>query len=299
MIPAAEPFAPGRPGAVKAAGLLSEPVGRAVDAILARSLAGEALSVEELARQFHLSTAYFSRRFKAETGQSPYAFARRVRLEESAFRLKVEPDRRITDIGCDCGYSPSNYSWVFRRQIGQSPATFRRCAGANALRHPFCHLDEAGLAGLLAQNGGIRMQKMPELFVLCRRQIGNYHALGGIWAGFMRACRPWRTAGSQFLVRSFDDPAITNPDACLYDVCMTVPPGCGAPGVRRIPGGWYLVLPYRGPVRNIYAAYQALFTLWLPGSGRRIDPQYSYDLYHRMGGPEDVALDICLPLKRA
>lgn len=276
---------------------LSGPVSRGVDYILARSTAGEGVSVEKLAQHCHYSTACFSRLFKAETGQSPCAFARRVRLEESAFRLKVEPDRRITDIGCDCGYSPSNYSWAFRRQLGQSPADFRRGAKASALRHPFCHLPRQKLAGLLAQNGGVQLRQMPELWVLCRRQIGNYHALGGIWAGFMRACGPWRSSGSQFLVRSFDDPSITNPDACLYDVCMTVPPGCSAPGVQRIPGRWYLVLPYRGPVWNIYAAYQALFTLWLPGSGRRIDMQYSYDLYHRMNGQADVELDICLPLR--
>ena len=278
---------------------LSGPVSRGVDYILARSLAGEPLTVEELARHCHSSAACYSRRFKAETGQSPYAFARRVRLEESAFRLKVEPGRSITEIGCDCGYSPSNFSWAFRQQLGQSPARFRREAGASAVRHPFCHLPKAGLAGLLEQNGGVQVQKMPELYVLCRRLIGNYHALGGVWADFMRACRPWRRPGSQFLVRSYDDPAITDPDACLYDVCLTVPPGCGAPGVQRIPGGWYLVLPYRGPVRNIYAAYQALFTLWLPGSGRRVDAQYSYDLYRQMNGPEDVLLDICLPLQNA
>ena len=125
---------------------LSGPVSRGVDYILARSLAGEPLTVEELARHCHSSAACYSRRFKAETGQSPYAFARRVRLEEGAFRLKVEPGRSITEIGCDCGYSPSNFSWAFRQQLGQSPARFRREAGASAVRHPFCHLPKAGLA---------------------------------------------------------------------------------------------------------------------------------------------------------
>ena len=88
--------------------ITNEVVNRAIEFILHH--AGEELSVEDVAGHCHFSKFYFSRLFKAETGESVYSFIRRVRIEQSAFRLKVEHGRRITDIGLDYGYSPSNYS---------------------------------------------------------------------------------------------------------------------------------------------------------------------------------------------
>lgn len=277
---------------------LSEPVNSAVSYLLAH-LREEAPTVEELAAHCHFSRFHFSRLFKAETGESPYAFTKRMRLEESAFRLKVEPGQRVTDVGCEYGYTASNYSSAFRQQFGQNPVQFRRKAWDASFGHPFCHLPQRQAAALLECSGGVRVQRLPDLFVVYERRLGNYHELDRAGQAFLQSRRPLCGKGSQFLVRSFDDPSITDPGGCLYDLCMTVPAGFGAPGVSRIPGGRYLVLPYRGPVWNIYAAYQALFNLWLPGSGCRINDQYSFDLYHRMNGPEDVVLDICLPLEDA
>lgn len=70
----------------------------------------EEILIEDVADYCYLSKYYFSRIFKAETGESIYAFIKRLKMEQSAFKLKVEKDKLITDIGYDYGYSPSNYS---------------------------------------------------------------------------------------------------------------------------------------------------------------------------------------------
>ena len=103
---------------------LTDSTGQAVGYILEH--VGESLTVDQVADHCHFSKFYFSRRFKAETGESPYAFIRRARLETSAFRLKTEPDRSVTDIGWDYGYSSSNYSTVFRQRFGARPVEFRK-----------------------------------------------------------------------------------------------------------------------------------------------------------------------------
>lgn len=156
--------------------LLTPDAARAVDYILAHLEA--APTVEEVAGHCHFSKWHFSRLFKAGTGESPHAFIRRLRLEESAFRLKVEPGRAVTDIGYDCGYSPSNYSWAFRQRFGEGPAAFRRGALEGSFRHPFCHLTPGESKGLLTRRGGAAVRRLPELTVLCQRRIGNYHQLG-------------------------------------------------------------------------------------------------------------------------
>jgi len=258
---------------------------------------GENPTVDQVADYCHFSKFYFSRRFKAETGESPYAFIRRARLEESAFRLKTEPERTVTDIGWDCGYSSANYSTVFRQRFGAGPVDFRRNARQASFQHPFCHNREAGLSALEELGGAVRYRDLPPLTVVYERHIGDYHDLSRQWSGFMEAHCSLRTAGSRFLVRSFHDPAITGAARCVYDLCMTVDPDCRAEELSVLPGGPHIVYPFRGPVWHIYTVYQVIFNLWLPQAGRRLSELGSYDLYHRMEGPEYVEMDICLPLR--
>ncbi|MGG7185690.1 AraC family transcriptional regulator, partial [Clostridium butyricum] len=51
------------------------------------------ITIEDVAGHCHFSKYYFSRIFKKETGESIYAFIKRLKLEQSAFRLKVERER--------------------------------------------------------------------------------------------------------------------------------------------------------------------------------------------------------------
>ena len=254
-------------------------------------------TVDQVADHCHFSKFYFSRRFKMETGESPYAFIRRARLEESAFRLKTEPARTVTDIGWDCGYSSSNYSTVFRQLFGTRPADFRRLALQASFQHPFCHDDKSACLDALEKlEDGVLCRVLPPRTVVYERHIGNYHDLGLQWPRFISAHRALRTAGSQYLVRSFHDPAISGSERCVYDLCMTVDPDCRAERLSVLPGGPHVVYPFRGPVWRIYTVYQVLFNLWLPRAGRKLSDLGSYDLYHCMEGPAYVEMDICLPL---
>ena len=78
--------------------ITNESINRAIDYIL---LHIEDVTLEEVASYCHFSKYYFCRLFKAQTGESVHSFIKRVRLEQSAFRLKVEQERSITEIGAD------------------------------------------------------------------------------------------------------------------------------------------------------------------------------------------------------
>ncbi len=90
--------------------ITNEAVNCAIDYILQHI--HERLSVDDVAAHCHFAKYHFSRMFKEETGESVYAFIKRLKLEQSAFRMKVEPGRTVTDIGCEFGYSP------YERRIG-------------------------------------------------------------------------------------------------------------------------------------------------------------------------------------
>ena len=66
------------------------------------------------------------RMFKEHTDEALYQFIKRVRLERSAWRLKVEKGKSISEIGADYGYSSSNFATAFKKHLNLSPADFRK-----------------------------------------------------------------------------------------------------------------------------------------------------------------------------
>ena len=95
------------------------------------------LSVDEISEYTGFSKYYLSRIFKAETGESIYAFIKRMKIEQSAWRLKVEKGRSITEIGGDFGYSSSNYATLFRDHFEKTPAQFRKDIPDISKKHVF------------------------------------------------------------------------------------------------------------------------------------------------------------------
>jgi transcriptional regulator GlxA family with amidase domain len=86
---------------------------------------GRALPLEELACKLDLSPRQLERLFKAETGASPQAFAKQVRLRTAAWLL-TSSDRTVADIASSCGFSDASHlGREFRKQFGVPPATYR------------------------------------------------------------------------------------------------------------------------------------------------------------------------------
>lgn len=59
----------------------------------------EEITVDDVARHCSYSKYHLMRMFKEDTDEALYQFIKRVRLERSAWRLKVEKDKSITEIG--------------------------------------------------------------------------------------------------------------------------------------------------------------------------------------------------------
>ena len=76
----------------------------------------EDITVDDVARHCAYSKYHLTRIFKEETDEALYQFMKRVRLERSAWRLKVEKEKSITEIGGEYGYSSSN-SWTSGRSL--------------------------------------------------------------------------------------------------------------------------------------------------------------------------------------
>jgi AraC family transcriptional regulator len=88
------------------------------------------LSLQAMAAEVDISPLYLARAFKSAVGQSPhqYVLARRI---ERAKELLRNTDLPVVDVALSSGFSSqSHLSHWFIRQVGVSPAVYRRQAAS-------------------------------------------------------------------------------------------------------------------------------------------------------------------------
>jgi AraC-like DNA-binding protein len=90
----------------------------------------EALRMKEVAAQAGMSREHFTRLFLQQTGKSPAAFLREIRLKAAA-RLVRTTNLPISEIAFRCGFtSATKLGIFFKREHGIPAAAFRRRLGA-------------------------------------------------------------------------------------------------------------------------------------------------------------------------
>ena len=98
------------------------------------------LDVAALARIAHVSTAHFSREFRATFGEPPHRYLQRRRVER-AMELLRETECPVTEICLNVGFnSLGTFSRTFSAIVGEPPSAYRarfRDAGV-ALPVPAC-----------------------------------------------------------------------------------------------------------------------------------------------------------------
>ena len=105
----------------------SRPIRRAIRFF--RRHLGEPLTLEQAAAVSGLSPSRFSHLFREETGESPMAYLRRLRLENACLLL-ADTDEPISRIGEILGFgSPSQFCQSFRLHTGMSPSQYRKATG--------------------------------------------------------------------------------------------------------------------------------------------------------------------------
>lgn len=276
--------------------ITSEIVNKSIDYIM--NHLDEEITVEDVAKHCHFSKFYFSRIFKAETGESIYAFIKRLKMEQSAIRLKIERDKSITDIGYDYGYSPSNYSSVFKQHHRRSPAEFRKGLSKEFAVHPHNKDRKDHFLTFQEYQERITIQELPDFQVVYERFIGNYSDLERNWCDFTNKYQKYCTKDSLMIERSYDDPSITDVEQCLYDICMTVEPDCSLPNLTTIRGGRCAVFRFEGTIDEIFVAFQGIFNVWLPECPYEMDERYGLDIYRFVDMEKKyVVMDLCIPIQ--
>lgn len=86
---------------------------------------GQPLSLDELAARVDMSVRHLQRLFKTQTGESPLAYARRMRLRTAAWLL-TDSDRTVAEIAAICGFADASHMGrEFRKEFGVAPNAYR------------------------------------------------------------------------------------------------------------------------------------------------------------------------------
>jgi AraC-like DNA-binding protein len=83
------------------------------------------LEVSELARVALMSTAHFSRQFRAAYGETPYAYLMTRRIERAQALLRLG-EMSVTEVCLEVGCtSLGSFSARFTQLVGQTPTAYR------------------------------------------------------------------------------------------------------------------------------------------------------------------------------
>lgn len=259
----------------------------------------EELDVNAIAEHCHLSKYYFNRLFKSVVGESVYSFVKRVRLERSAFLLKVAPNKSITQIGAKFNYSSSNFSWAFKQHYNLSPAQFRKRISKRAIIDR-CSLYNEDIVYKDFSYYGDRMQyiELPNLKVIYERFIGNYMETSKNWSLFLEKTKELIDENTMFFDISHDDPVIADENRCIFDICITTDKDITGYNSMVIDGGKYVSYDFEGPHTKIFEAYQGILGIWLPNSDVTLDDRKIISLYKSVSQKfNHIKMDICIPIK--
>jgi AraC-like DNA-binding protein len=91
-----------------------------------RSMDGEPLTIDAVAREAAISRFHFIRQFEAFFGDTPHQYRIRARLDR-AKELLQSSEYSVTDVCMEVGFSSlGSFSNLFARRVGVSPSVYRR-----------------------------------------------------------------------------------------------------------------------------------------------------------------------------
>ncbi|MEO8189547.1 MAG: AraC family transcriptional regulator [Acidobacteriota bacterium] len=268
-----------------------ERVNRAIDHIV-RNLA-EPLRLEEVSEAACFSPFHFHRVFKALVGETLNQFVKRQRLERALYLMSHAPQRSLTDVALDCGFSSSSdFSRSFKQRYGAPPSVFDLDTFRKSRREEFERV-------LSSQEGGhrfttlppgqnpdgfeVRLRDLPARTVVYIRVLDPYRA--GVAQAACERLLAWAIerglADGQWLGYMWEEPEIVALKDCRYDVALVVEDvePAGEIGRFEFPPMRVAEVVLSGGIELEVRAIDWLYRTWLPRSGFVPDDQPAFEAW--------------------
>jgi AraC family transcriptional regulator len=291
-----------------------ERVNRAIDHIV-RNLAAP-LRLEEVSAAAGFSPFHFHRVFRTLLGETLNQFVKRVRLERALYLMSHAPNRSLTEVALDCGFSSSSvFSRSFKQRNGVAPSEFDLAAFRTSRREEFERTlwgQEAGYrftmlpAGRNPDGFDVQLRDLPARTVAYIRVFDPFR--NGVAQAAYERLLAWATeralADGQWFGYLWDEPEIVALKSCRYDVAVAVDDvePAGEIGRFDFPPMRVAEVVLSGGIELETRAIDWLYETWLPRSGFVPDDHPVFEAW--IGRPyahgnEHFTLACQLPVKPA
>jgi AraC family transcriptional regulator len=291
-----------------------ERVNRAIDHII-RNLA-QPLSLAEISEAACFSPFHFHRIFKALIGETLNQFVKRQRLERALYAMSHAPNRALTDVALDCGFtSSSDFSRSFKQQYGVAPSVFdlKRFRSERGDAFERAMSNQSGASRVMALPVGenpdgfaVKLRDLPARTVAYMRVLDPYRE--GVAEAACERLLTWADgrglADGQWLGYMWEEPEIVALTNCRYDVALVVDDvrADGEVGRFDFPPMRVAEVIISGDIALEARAIDWLYKTWLPESGYVPDDQPVFEAWVGLPyahGDAHFEIAVQLPVKPA
>ena len=247
---------------------------------------GQSLSATELAYAAGFSKYHFSRIFQGLLHEPIAHYVSRIRMERAQFLLAHRPDKNMTDIAYELGFSDSAvFSRAFKNYYGVSPREYRMEYSKNCKDYYILSEYNKGTAKKewaddpFPVTGRITIENLKEKQVAYVRHIGTYETLAKEYNGLIQTLLAFAkkqnffVEGQNWVLAMYHD----NPEfgvECQFrtSLCLTVPENIRIPeddiiGRMKLEGGLYAVGHFQIQQEQYKDAWNYMYQEWIAGSG--------------------------------
>lgn len=294
-------------------------------------------TLESLAQLANFSPYHFHRIFTGVVGESLYKYIQRIRIEKAAHAVQFFPNKPLTDIALDCGFSnPAVFARTFKEYFSMTATQWRNGGHESFSKNwqvlsknretPSSDWQVKGMSPLYIDgpdnnakwdiyrmnlsNVQVEVKELPETSVAYIRHIGEFVGQQALWAQLFQTLTQWAAArnllkcpGTDYYTVFRDDINITEFAKFKCDLSLSVPKGTkpeGAVGVSVIAGGQYAVAQFEIDTHEYPDAWELVYSQWLPNSGFQPSGDFCYERYlndPNMHPTKKHIIEVCIPVK--
>jgi len=282
------------------------------------------LTLEALAEVANFSKYHFNRIFRAMTGETPFQFILRLRLEKAASFMPIRNQESISDIAFKCGFTDiSIFSRNFKKYYGVPPSQYRdekrqhsnlSQVDSNLVQSQ--HKPEAYFCPdsqtikwrtNMDISKGVEVKKLPEMTVAYIRNVGAYDGDQTLYKSHQEKLFAWAGARNllggdnfKYLMVYHDNPKVALSNNLRSSLSITVPPDTkveGEIGKMVIAEGTYAVCHFELTQNDFQTAWNWAYGEWLPQSGYQPDDKPYFEDYLAPPQEGKFVVDFCIPVK--